>query len=168
VNILEVYTKKEYECKKCKAKIYYGKIADDEGRLYTTDGQPPNGKFGKESNVISGAVDALVQDRLHKCTEKFVYDAIEKAKGGSPGVQKTFSNIKTEWSNAELDEKGEEFKEGLKAFKNVAYHLAKEEHPELDDQTNLFGQIVNANTSHLIQLALIKAIKTKGGISDES
>jgi len=164
VNILDVYTKKEYECKKCNGAIYYAKIADDSGKLYTTDGQPPNGKFGKESNVVSGAVDALVQDRLHKCTEKFVYDAIEKAKGGSPGVQKTFSTtIKTEWTQAELDEKGEELKEGLKAFKNIAYHLAKEEHPELDDQTNLFGQIVNANTSHLVQLALIKAIKTKGG-----
>jgi hypothetical protein len=161
VNILDVYTKKEYECKKCHAPVYYAKIADDNGKLYTTDGQEPNGKFGKDSNVISGAVDALVQDRLHKCSEKYVLDAIEKIKGGK---QTTISqSIKTVWSDAELDEKGEELLEGLKAFKNVAYRLAKEEHPELDDQTNLFGQIVNANTSHLVQLALIKAIKTKGG-----
>lgn len=76
--IAEVYTKKEYTCKKCNGKIYYAKIADESGNLITTDGQPPNGKFGKESNVLSGAVDALVKDRLHSCSAHFVTEAIEK------------------------------------------------------------------------------------------
>lgn len=79
MKIVDVYTKKEYECKKCKAKIYYAKIANDNGELYTSDGQQPNGKFGKDSNVISGAVDATVQDRLHSCSEKYVIKAVEEA-----------------------------------------------------------------------------------------
>jgi hypothetical protein len=78
MNILDVYTKKEYECRTCKAAIYYAKIADDTGALYTTDGQLPNGKFGKESNILSGAVDVHVKDRLHKCSEKFVLDKIKQ------------------------------------------------------------------------------------------
>jgi len=160
MNIVDVYTKKEYECKKCKAKVYYGKIADDNGKFYTKDGQEPNGKFGKDSNVISGAVDVFVQDRLHKCSEKYVLKEIENITSGAPAKSFTAQTVKTEWENTELDEKGQELLDGLKGFKNIAYHLAKEEHPELDDQTNLFGQIVNANTTHLTTLALIKAIKS--------
>lgn len=79
MKILDVYTKKQYECKKCNGAIYYAKIANDKGELITTDGKQPNGKMGKESNVVSGAVDATVQDRLHKCTEKYVLKAIEEA-----------------------------------------------------------------------------------------
>ena len=79
MKVVDVYTKKEYTCKKCNAKIYYGKITDDAGNIYTADGQMPNGKYGKESNVLSGAVDALVKDNFHKCSLPYIEDAVAKA-----------------------------------------------------------------------------------------
>ena len=84
--IAEVYTKKEYECKKCNGKIYYAKIADETGKLITTDGMEPHGRYGKDSNVLSGAVDALVKDRLHDCTKHFVEEAVQKLE--KPNTQK--------------------------------------------------------------------------------
>ncbi len=94
MKIADVYTKKEYECKKCNSKIYYAKITDDSGNIYTVDGLMPNGKYGRESNVISGAVDVNVKDRLHECTKHYVEDAVAKAppapgSGGTlPGTAK--------------------------------------------------------------------------------
>lgn len=119
------------------------------GTLLTWDAlkaPPPNSTRAKE-NKIGWWIESLTK-RDHSCPKY-------------KKTQETQQTIKTVWANAELDEKGEEILEGLKAFKNIAYHLAKEEHPEMSDQDNLFGQIVNANTTHLVQLALIKAIKTK-------
>jgi len=48
---------------------------------------------------------------------------------------------------------------GLREVRSLAYDFTKEGHPELSENTNLFGQIVNANISHLLTLALIKATK---------
>ena len=57
MNVTNVYTKKEYTCQKCKNQIYYGQITDDAGKIITKDGSKPNGKYGKESNILSGSVD---------------------------------------------------------------------------------------------------------------
>jgi len=67
--IKDIY-KKEYECKKCKVKIFYGKVATPEGKLVTKDGNAPNGKFGKDSNVLSAAVNA--DGTLHPCYADYV------------------------------------------------------------------------------------------------
>ena len=48
---------------------------------------------------------------------------------------------------------------GLREVRSLAYDFTKEGHPELSENTNLFGQIVNANISHLLALAQIKATK---------
>ena len=52
MNIIDIYTKKEYTCKKCDGQVYYGKVTDESGKIVTKDGAWPNGKFGKESNVL--------------------------------------------------------------------------------------------------------------------
>ena len=49
--------------------------------------------------------------------------------------------------------------DALREFRSLAYEFTKEGHPELLENTNLFGQIVNANITHLIGLAHIIAIK---------
>ena len=41
----------------------------------------------------------------------------------------------------------------------MAYDIVKTMHPTLDENSNLFGQMVNAKESHLVQLAKIKAIR---------
>ena len=79
MKVVDVYTKKEYQCKKCNLPIFYGKITDDSGNMYTDDGQAPNGKFGRDSNVISGAVDITSQGTLHACSKHYVEEAIKKA-----------------------------------------------------------------------------------------
>ena len=44
----------------------------------------------------------------------------------------------------------------------MAYDIVKTMHPSLDENSNLFGQMVNAKESHLVQLAKIKAIRDIG------
>ena len=48
---------------------------------------------------------------------------------------------------------------GLDMMRALAYQNAKELHPDMSVNSNTFGQIVNANMTHLIQLAKVKAIK---------
>ena len=86
--IADVFTKKEYECAKCKGKIYYAKLADESGKLITTDGLEPNGRYGKDSNVLSGAVDVLVKDRFHACLKHYIDEAIQKLNEPKPEPKK--------------------------------------------------------------------------------
>jgi hypothetical protein len=61
-----------------------------------------------------------------------------------------------------LDEPSDDQKllvDGLRDVRALAYDFTKEGHPELSQNTNLFGQIVNANMGHILTLALIKATK---------
>jgi len=67
MNVTNVYTKKQYICKKCNSEIFYGKVTDESGRIITKDGKVPNGKFGMESNVLSGAVNANDKTKFHEC-----------------------------------------------------------------------------------------------------
>jgi hypothetical protein len=41
----------------------------------------------------------------------------------------------------------------------LSYKDAKEVHPDLDENSNTFGTIVNAGITHLINLAQVKATK---------
>ena len=90
MQVVDVYTKKEYMCKKCNAVIFYGKITDDSGKLITEDGQTPNGKFGRDSNVLSGAVDANAQTTLHECSKHYVEEAVKRAGSGTQAGLKDF------------------------------------------------------------------------------
>ena len=67
MKVTKLYTKKQYTCKKCDGQVYYGQITDDTGKTITTDGSTPNGRFGKESNVLSGAVDVKDKTKFHEC-----------------------------------------------------------------------------------------------------
>ena len=78
MQIIDVYTKKEYECKICKGKVYYAKVANDKGELYTTDHLTPNGRYGKESNVLTCQVDTLVKDQVHKCQKNKLSEKIQE------------------------------------------------------------------------------------------
>lgn len=69
---------------------------------------------------------------------------------------------KVEWYKVKEDEKTEDMKQlvlGLKIMQGLVYEYVKELHPDMAENTNVFGQIVNANISHLINLAKVKAIK---------
>ena len=68
------------------------------------------------------------------------------------------------WESIPKDEQTEDMRElvlGLKAMRSLAYENTKELHPDMAENTNTFGQIVNANISHLINLAKVKAMKAR-------
>ena len=173
--IADVYTKKEYECHKCGDKVYYAKIADDTGKFVTTDGLSPNGKYGKDSNVLSGAVDVNVKDRLHSCsfgatTDK--YWSLVKPKETAtttlpPITGKATSGTITNKPNSvrwpeipeQLTDTMSELYHAYQQVNIIAYMLTKEQHPDEREDSNLFGQIANAKATILSNLFLAQAIK---------
>lgn len=164
MQLLDVYTKKEYKCPICGDAIYYAKIADNSGKLVTKDGQLPNGKFGKDTNVLSGAVDVNVKDRLHKCTAAKTTDQYNTLSQGpmdainSGGTVLATAEVKWNVSHG-LTELQSKLKEGLVDLTSVAYQVTKEQHPDLSDQNGLFGQIVSAKTTVLSNLVIAENLK---------
>jgi hypothetical protein len=150
--ITDVYTKKEYTCKKCNQTIYYGKITDDDGRLYTKDGQMPNGKFGKDSNVISGAVDALVKDRLHECSKHFVEQAVANAPAPNSvtGIQQEITTTQTVQTPVQYEYLNESERVQLNDVVAKACEIdifmdtkITKEYPEISDNPAHKGQVKN-------------------------
>jgi len=88
-------------------------------------------------------------------------------KGGGCKVQGSVSTpvaqiieSKVVWTK--LDEKTDDqtqLQEGEGMFNSLAYETAVSRHPDMSQNSNTFGQIVNAIETHLIQLALVKATK---------
>ena len=76
--------------------------------------------------------------------------------------QSLFDTVK--WDIIPEDEKTSDMLElviGLKTMRALAYQDAKDIHPDMPENSNTFGQIVNAGISHLINLAKVKAMKTR-------
>lgn len=76
--------------------------------------------------------------------------------------QSLFDTVK--WDKIAEDEKTSDMLElviGLKTMRALAYQDAKDVHPDMPENSNTFGQIVNAGISHLINLAKVKAMKTR-------
>ena len=74
-----------------------------------------------------------------------------------------FDTVK--WDKLPEDEKTPDMLElviGLKTMRALAYQDAKDVHPDMPENSNTFGQIVNAGISHMINLAKVKALKTRG------
>ena len=119
-------------------------------------------RFGEDGELITKD-DGKTKWWLMEDASKQIHKCPNKAMGFTPQRKSGQSEqVATVWATAEPDDKGYELGEGEKAFENIAYHLVKERHPDISDQSNLFGQMVNAKESHLIMLALIKAIKGVG------
>ena len=77
--------------------------------------------------------------------------------------QSLFDTVK--WDKIPEDEKTSDMLElviGLKTMRALAYQDVKDVHPDMPENSNTFGQIVNAGISHLINLAKVKAMKTRG------
>ena len=65
MKVIDIYGK-EYKCSKCGEQINYGGVEGPDGKTVTKDGRPFNGKFGKDSNKLSCAVDAGTTT-IHGC-----------------------------------------------------------------------------------------------------
>ena len=83
-------------------------------------------------------------------------------KFNTPSVAQQLTMNKVSWTVISEEEQSEDMKQllaGLKGMRALAYQDAKELHPDMDENSNVFGQIVNAGITHLIQLAKVKAKK---------
>lgn len=175
MQILDAYTKKEYDCpKKCGSKVYYAKIADDSGKLVTLDGDEPNGKYGKDSNVLSGAVDVNVKDRIHSCIkadlEAKYSKLVDKPVAGTTTSTTTSATeeqprkqVRVRWPEEpkQLSDLQSNLYHGYHDLTVVAYMLTKEQHPLLAEDTDTFGMIVHAKTLVLSNLVVSMAIKNQ-------
>ena len=94
-----------------------------------------------------------------KIGEEFVCGNGFSAQTNTPSaVQETVVN----WTVLPEEDVSADMKQlmsGLDMMRALAYQNAKELHPDMSVNSNTFGQIVNANMTHLIQLAKVKAIK---------
>jgi len=69
---------------------------------------------------------------------------------------------KTNWSILDDKSQGQiTLQDGFKGMRSLAYEIVKDEYPEMNDQSDKFGTIVNATIGHLIQMATITAIREK-------
>tara|TARA_B110000495_G_scaffold183811_1_gene180381 strand:+ start:232 stop:681 length:450 start_codon:yes stop_codon:yes gene_type:complete len=98
---------------------------------------------------------------------------VKDSQGGwtcSTGVSATNQSVaskaiesKVVWSDpGELSEDEQALYDGLVRVEELAYKRVKEQQPDLSENSNIFGQIVNAKSNQLIGLLEIKAIKDSG------
>ena len=83
MQIVGIYNK-NYKCSKCGKDIQYGKVTDKEGKLVTKDRKPSNNKYGKESNVLSVAVN--LDGKIHPCYADLVKRDYEELTSPLPAV----------------------------------------------------------------------------------
>lgn len=79
IKIINIYDK-DYTCSKCQKTVNYGQVAKDDGTIVTKDKKEPNGKYGKESNVLSAAVDKGTTN-LHPCYGNLVVRDFDELTG---------------------------------------------------------------------------------------
>jgi len=79
MKITNVYDK-DYKCSKCDKTVQYGQVTDDKGKVITKDKKPFNNKYGKESNVLSAAVDKGTIN-LHACYASYVVKDFDELTG---------------------------------------------------------------------------------------
>ena len=132
MQILDVY-KKAYKCRECDADVYYAKVADDGGKIFTTDGKDPNGKYGRDSNCVSVQVDVSKEDTIHKCftikAKQLVEEAEEKRIDPKSKPKTEFANIKIK---PEIAESLKEFDELVCNAYHVLYDIAGRGRPGAD------------------------------------
>ena len=88
----------------------------------------------------------------------------KKTPGSGLPKQTTQPTEKTVWPSApaQYSPDQQNLMDAEEIYCKMAYDIVKTMHPSLDENSNLFGQMVNAKESHLVQLAKIKAIRDIG------
>ena len=79
MEIINIYGK-EYTCSKCNKKVNYGQCSEDGKTPVTKDKKPFNKKYGKESNVLSVAVNAGTVE-IHPCYSALVVRDFDEITG---------------------------------------------------------------------------------------
>jgi hypothetical protein len=99
-----------------------------------------------------------------KVGDEFVCKTTFNPQASTPTIAQQLTDNTVNWIPISDDDKSEDMRElviGLKTMRSLAYGDAKDMHPDMNEHSNTFGQIVNAGIGHLIELAKVKAIKEK-------
>lgn len=134
MKVIEIY-KKEYKCSKCGSGVQYGKVTDESGKIITKDGNSPNGKFGKESNVLSAAVN-VGTDSLHLCYADLVKRDFDQ--------YATTPQVESKWETTKTDVIGKFVDEANEAYLRLSVLAAK-----------LNGGNATAKENHITTMALM-------------
>ena len=77
-----------------------------------------------------------------------------------PSVAQQVTTHKVNWEEVgEITEDEQVLLGGLKRMRLLSFKDTKQVHPDLDENSNTFGTIVNAGITHLINLDQVKATK---------
>ena len=121
-------------------KSYGGKFPDKKTLRNASDQEAHNvkdGQGGWTCSTGSTGIDGFGQSVASKAIEnQVVWEGMEK-----------------------LTADQKQLSDGLRVTRSIAYDFTKECHPSLSENSNSFGQINNANMTHLLDLMKIKAIK---------
>lgn len=163
MQILDVYDK-DYKCKTCSKTVQYGKVTDSDGKYVTTDKQEPNGKYGKDSNVLSAAIDKGTTN-LHACYAKAVTDKYNTYTQPSIGETAINANqgkeaTSVKWYDEKIFTDAQSYLyHHYHDLNRIAYTLTKEQRPNLPEDGDLFGQIASAKATVLSNILIAQKIE---------
>ena len=118
------------KCNRCQQEIVWSEKYD----ANATKRSPPNNKDGTPHRCATGTTNPLESHQSES----------------NRTLWSTLNNKTPDMKNLQ---------DGSSMMRALAYESVKIDHPDMDDQSGVFGTIVNAEKGHLIQLALIKALK---------
>tara|TARA_R110000822_G_scaffold164589_2_gene305199 strand:- start:331 stop:774 length:444 start_codon:yes stop_codon:yes gene_type:complete len=113
---------------------------------------------GKASLTLRNSSDQKAHNV--KSGDSWICSTGNEFSGNTQSVASKATENTVVWeSMGKLTPDQKQLKDGLSALRSIAYDFTKECHPELSENSNSFGQINNANMTHLLALMSIKAIK---------
>lgn len=138
-------------CQKCACPIQWDKLID---KTFTKkDGSQGHGWWREDLSK-----EEHTKERCEKMANSNEWRTANNIESKSAPVEKTI------WPTApaQYTPDQQNLMDAEEIYCKMAYDIVKTMHPTLDENSNLFGQMVNAKESHLVQLAKIKAIRDIG------
>ena len=144
-------------CQKCACPIQWDKLID---KTFTKkDGSQGHGWWREDLSK-----EEHTKERCENFAKSGEWNKSLGASRSAPEKNREFVNEKTIWPTApaQYTPDQQNLMDAEEIYCKMAYDIVKTMHPSLDENSNLFGQMVNAKESHLVQLAKIKAIRDIG------
>lgn len=117
------------------------------------------GKSWKVGEQINYSKDPKAVCIDSGCFEKQKGLILKAAQAGAEARAEHLTKVNWPTAPAQYTPDQQNLMDAEEIYCKMAYDIVKTMHPTLDENSNLFGQMVNAKESHLVQLAKIKAIR---------
>lgn len=144
-------------CNKCGCPVAWDKLID---KKYTKkDGKEVIGWWRED---LSKEIHS--KERCENFTKTGDFSKVSSSKTGVDNPQE-----KTIWPTAPAQYTPDQrnLMDAEEIYCKMAYDVVRGRHPNMDENSNIFGQIVNAVEGHLIQCGKIKAIRELRSEKDE-